>query len=51
MGLGVDKGSGCRAMMKVEPTSGGVRYKKRRQLVPPLIIIYSISIRCIRDVI
>jgi hypothetical protein len=29
---GVDLGVGCRAMMKVEPTSGGVRYKKREAI-------------------
>ena len=51
MGLGVDLGVGCRVKVKVEPIFVGVEYKKREQLVPPLIIIYSISIRCIRDVI
>jgi hypothetical protein len=32
MGLGVDLGVGCRDRMKVEPTSGGVRYKKREAI-------------------
>jgi hypothetical protein len=35
MGPGVDRGRARRARMKVEPIFGGVRYKKRRQLVPP----------------
>jgi hypothetical protein len=32
---GVDLGGGRRARMKVEPIFGGVRYKKREQLVLP----------------
>ena len=32
MGLGVDLGVGWRDRMKVEPTSGGVRYKKREAI-------------------
>ena len=51
MVLGVDMGVGWHVKVKVEPIFVGVKYKKRRQLVPPLIIIYSISIRCIKDVI
>jgi hypothetical protein len=32
MGLGVDLGVGCRVKVKVEPTSGGVEYKKREAI-------------------
>jgi hypothetical protein len=42
MGQRVDWGWWWRARMKVEPFFGEVRYKKRGQLLPP--ILYSIAI-------
>ena len=46
MGLGVDLGVGCRARMKVEPTSGGVRYKKGGNLCP---LKYTLLLWCYVD--
>jgi hypothetical protein len=36
MVLGVDKGVGWHVKVKLELIFGGVRYKKREQLVPPV---------------
>lgn len=47
MGQGIDKGPGCRARMKVEPIFGGVRYKKREQLVPPFVSLIHCFFECI----